>query len=121
MATQQTAPVSPNASRPQLGDKPGSGTSNVVVGASGVDQPAATRGKTSIADVVVVKVSGIAAREIPGVYDMGGGLARTLGHGRPNRGGGAEAYLPAGIHVLARSAAPALGLRALRPHGRVRC
>lgn len=97
MTTQQTAPVSPNASRPQLGDKPGSGTTNVVVGASGVDQPAATRGKTSIADVVVVKVAGIAAREIPGVYDMGGGLARTLGAvrdrvpgGRPNVGRGVK-------------------------------
>ncbi|MFI8363864.1 Asp23/Gls24 family envelope stress response protein [Streptomyces sp. NPDC085612] len=63
-----------------------------------VDEPAGTRGRTSIADVVVVKVAGMAAREIPGVHDMGGGLSRTLGAvrdrvpgGRPNVGRGAKA------------------------------
>jgi uncharacterized alkaline shock family protein YloU len=66
-------------------------------GVTGADQPAADRGRTSIADVVVVKVAGIAAREIPGVYDMGGGLSRTIGAvrdrvpgGRPNVGRGVK-------------------------------
>ena len=37
------------------------------------------KGKTSIADGVVTKVAGIAAREVPGVYQLGGGAARALG------------------------------------------
>lgn len=68
-----------------------------VSGATGAAEPAATRGKTSIADVVVVKIAGMAAREIPGVFDMGGGLSRTIGAvrdrvpgGRPNVGRGVK-------------------------------
>ncbi|WP_369228681.1 Asp23/Gls24 family envelope stress response protein (plasmid) [Streptomyces sp. R39] len=56
------------------------------------------RGRTTIADVVVVKIAGMAAREVPGVYDMGaGGLSRTIGAvrdrvpgGRPNVGRGVK-------------------------------
>lgn len=57
-------------------------------GRTGADQPAANRGRTSIADIVVVKVAGIAAREIPGVYDMGGGLSRSIGAVRDRVPGG---------------------------------
>jgi uncharacterized alkaline shock family protein YloU len=42
-------------------------------------EPAASRGRTSISDGVVEKIAGMAAREIPGVYAMGGGFARTFG------------------------------------------
>ncbi len=37
------------------------------------------RGATTIADSVVTKVAGIAAREVPGVYQLGGASARALG------------------------------------------
>lgn len=37
------------------------------------------RGSTHIADTVVAKVAGLATREIPGVHNMGTGLARTFG------------------------------------------
>jgi uncharacterized alkaline shock family protein YloU len=37
------------------------------------------RGRTSIADEVVAKIAGMAAREISGVHDFGTGAARTLG------------------------------------------
>ena len=40
---------------------------------------ASDKGKTSIADGVVTKVAGIAAREVPGVYALGGGASRALG------------------------------------------
>jgi uncharacterized alkaline shock family protein YloU len=37
------------------------------------------KGQTSIADSVVTKVAGLAAGEVPGVYELGGGAARALG------------------------------------------
>jgi uncharacterized alkaline shock family protein YloU len=36
-------------------------------------------GKTVINDGVVAKIAGIAAREVPGVYALGGGAARAFG------------------------------------------
>ncbi|SDQ85678.1 Asp23/Gls24 family envelope stress response protein [Quadrisphaera sp. DSM 44207] len=38
-----------------------------------------SEGRTSIADGVVQKIAGLAAREVAGVYEMGGGAARALG------------------------------------------
>ncbi|MFF9190319.1 Asp23/Gls24 family envelope stress response protein [Streptomyces rochei] len=79
------------------GSAQGGGATTVNGGSSGVTEPAGTRGRTSIADVVVVKIAGMAAREIPGVYDMGGGMSRTIGAvrdrvpgGRPNVGRGVK-------------------------------
>ncbi len=37
------------------------------------------KGQTTIADPVVTKVAGIAAREVGGVYQLGGGVSRALG------------------------------------------
>ncbi|WP_329060536.1 Asp23/Gls24 family envelope stress response protein [Streptomyces sp. NBC_01429] len=95
MTATQEAPAIKKTVTGQGGGAAGSTT--VGAGAVGANEPAATRGRTSIADVVVVKISGMAAREIPGVYDMGGGLSRTLGAvrdrvpgGRPNVGRGVK-------------------------------
>lgn len=64
----------------------GASTSKAVAGArvdrsfsstGVVDETAA--GRTTIAEGVVAKVAGIAAREVPGVYALGGGGARALG------------------------------------------
>ncbi|GAB3484669.1 Asp23/Gls24 family envelope stress response protein [Nocardiopsis coralliicola] len=72
-------------------------STEVSTGATGADQPVESRGATAIADIVVVKLAGVAAREIPGVHDMGGGLSRTLGAvservpgSRPNVGRGVK-------------------------------
>ncbi|MFD9866625.1 Asp23/Gls24 family envelope stress response protein [Streptomyces niveus] len=98
MAATQTAPAQQASPAPSTATSPGAaGSTTLGSGATGAAEPAATRGRTSIADVVVVKISGMAAREIPGVYDMGGGLSRTLGAvrdrvpgGRPNVGRGVK-------------------------------
>lgn len=54
-------------------------------------------GSTSIADTVVSKIAGLAAREIPGVQSMGSGMARRMGQLR-SLAGGAEA-LAQGVSV----------------------
>ncbi|RJL33184.1 Asp23/Gls24 family envelope stress response protein [Bailinhaonella thermotolerans] len=38
-----------------------------------------SQGKTTIADAVVAKIAGMAAREVSGVHDMGAGAARAFG------------------------------------------
>ncbi|WP_154097110.1 Asp23/Gls24 family envelope stress response protein [Microbacterium testaceum] len=59
---------------------------NVSQAASRINRPLGGRGpeahaegKTTIADGVVAKVAGIAAREVAGVYALGGGGARAFG------------------------------------------
>nr|WP_258055017.1 Asp23/Gls24 family envelope stress response protein [Streptomyces sp. Ru71] len=49
-----------------------------------------TRGKTTIADGVVEKIAGLAARDVPGVHAMGSGLSRTLGAVRDRVPGGSK-------------------------------
>ncbi|MEE6263259.1 Asp23/Gls24 family envelope stress response protein [Plantactinospora sonchi] len=48
------------------------------------------KGKTRIAEGVVAKIAGFAAREIPGVHSMGSGMARRVGQLRSLVPGGAE-------------------------------
>lgn len=58
-------------------------------GQRGTDVAPQDRGRTSIADDVVEKIAGMAAREVPGVHGLGSGMARTLGSVRdrvPGRG-----------------------------------
>ncbi len=46
------------------------------------------KGRTSIADSVVAKIAGLAAREVSGVHEMGKGAARTFGTIRQKLPGG---------------------------------
>lgn len=55
-------------------------------GRTGTD-PAA-RGRTTIADGVVAKIAGMAAREVSGIHALGGGVARTMGAVRDRVPGG---------------------------------
>ncbi len=69
--------------RPGGSDQPGEGGRGAGRGevASADQETVLTTayGKTSIADVVVQKIAGLAAREINGVYQLGGGTARAFG------------------------------------------
>ena len=63
---------------------PSAGHSARVDGAARVAPASAAltgepHGKNTVADGVVAKVAGIAAREVPGVFALGGGGARALG------------------------------------------
>jgi uncharacterized alkaline shock family protein YloU len=50
----------------------------------------ATRGRTTIADGVVEKIAGLAARDVVGVHAMGSGLSRTFGAVRDRVPGGGK-------------------------------
>ncbi|OQR65673.1 alkaline-shock protein [Streptomyces maremycinicus] len=72
------------------GSRPDAGVSTLK-GRAGAGAPARTRGKTTVADGVVAKIAGIAAREVPGIHDLGAGTARAFGAMRervPGAGGG---------------------------------
>ena len=55
------------------------GNESALQGRTGAGAPAETRGRTTIADSVVAKIAGMAAREVPGIHKLGGGMARALG------------------------------------------
>ncbi|MDX1890718.1 Asp23/Gls24 family envelope stress response protein [Mycolicibacterium sp. 050158] len=54
-------------------------TKSEGVAARGEATLASTHGKTTIADTVVSKIAGIAAKEVHGVYALGGGASRVVG------------------------------------------
>ncbi|MEU6711857.1 Asp23/Gls24 family envelope stress response protein [Nonomuraea sp. NPDC046802] len=68
------------------------------------------RGTTTIEDVVVAKIAGLAAREVSGVYAMGGGAARALGSVRGIVGGDRNLAQGVSVEVGERQAAIDLDL-----------
>lgn len=58
-----------------------------------------SQGRTTIAASVVQKIAGIAAREISGVYSMGGGVSRTFGAIRERIPGGTGTSNVSGVSV----------------------
>jgi uncharacterized alkaline shock family protein YloU len=57
------------------------------------------RGKTTIADTVVAKIAGIAAREVAGVHNMGTGTVRAMGALRDRLPGSGRTSITQGVNV----------------------
>ncbi|KOT98530.1 stress protein [Streptomyces rimosus subsp. pseudoverticillatus] len=74
-----------NRPEPRTGDSQGK-----TLGAKRGGGDPATRGRTTIADGVVEKIAGMAARDVVGVHAMGSGFARTLGAVRDRVPGGSK-------------------------------
>jgi uncharacterized alkaline shock family protein YloU len=68
------------------------------------------QGATTIADAVVSKVAGIAAREVPGVHSMGGGASRAVGSLTQRVGLGDQRAQGVAVEVGEREAAVDLTL-----------
>ena len=54
-------------------------TSTTPITSTALGNVTVATGTTVIVDPVVAKIAGIAAREVPGVYALGGGAARVVG------------------------------------------
>lgn len=79
-------------------------TSTTTSGSSGVQkQPSSaltsSQGRTAIADSVVAKIAGMAAREVDGVYKMGGGSARAMSTLRERLPGSSGPSVTSGVSV----------------------
>ncbi|MBS2532655.1 Asp23/Gls24 family envelope stress response protein [Catenulispora sp. NF23] len=77
------------------------------------------RGKTTIADQVVAKIANLAAREVPGVHALGGGISRTLATARDRvTGSGAKAAgLTGGVKVEVGQLQAAVDLQLIVEYG----
>ncbi|WP_329053795.1 Asp23/Gls24 family envelope stress response protein [Amycolatopsis sp. NBC_01488] len=74
------------------------------------------QGTTTIADTVVQKIAGLAAREVGGVHDLGGGAARAFGALR-DRIPGASASAGRGVSVEVGEKQAAVDLEILVEYG----
>ncbi len=73
-------------------------------------------GRTSIADSVVQKIAGIAAREISGVYDLGSGAARAFGAVK-GRVGSSQPNVTQGVKVEVGEVQAAIDLNIIVEYG----
>ncbi|WKD59848.1 Asp23/Gls24 family envelope stress response protein [Corynebacterium caspium] len=81
-----------------------------------VDSPVVTDyGKTVIEDVVVGKIAGLAAREVTGVYALGGGAARMVGSLRSTLGVGEN--IQQGVNVEVGETQAAVDLSIIAEYG----
>ena len=88
-----------------------SATTNPQASAGAAGRELSTqKGQTTIADAVVTKVAGLAAREVPGVHDLGGGTARAVGSVTQRVGLGDQRTQGVSVEVGQREAAVDLTL-----------
>ena len=93
-----------SSSRSGASSEPTEGSSAAVSRRS-TEPLSSEHGSTTIADAVVTKIASIAAREVRGVYDLGGGTARAIGGMTRSVGVGDERMQGVGVEVGEREAA----------------
>ncbi|MER6285253.1 Asp23/Gls24 family envelope stress response protein [Streptomyces sviceus] len=77
-----------------------------------------SRGRTTIADVVVEKIAGMAARDVPGVHALGSGFARSMGSVRERMpGAGSGKSVTRGISVEVGELQAAIDLELVVDYG----
>ncbi|WP_328453922.1 Asp23/Gls24 family envelope stress response protein [Streptomyces sp. NBC_00386] len=77
----------------------------------------ASRGRTTIADGVVEKIAGLAARDVVGVHTMGSGLSRTFGAVRDRVPGGSTKSVSRGVKAEVGEVQTALDLEIVVDYG----
>ncbi|GAA3988383.1 Asp23/Gls24 family envelope stress response protein [Streptomyces plumbiresistens] len=111
-----TEPNSPTLQKPDP-DGPRTGMGATLQAArTGPQEPPETRGRTTIADGVVEKIAGIAAREVPGIHALGGGFTRTMGAVRDRVPGG-HASAGRGVKVEVGEKQTAIDLQVVVAYG----
>lgn len=77
-----------------------------------------SRGRTSIADVVVEKIAGMAARDVRGVHALGSGFARSMGSMRERMpGAGSGRSVTRGVSVEVGEVQTAIDLELVVDYG----
>ncbi|AXE84934.1 MULTISPECIES: Asp23/Gls24 family envelope stress response protein [unclassified Streptomyces] len=76
-----------------------------------------SRGRTTIADGVVEKIAGLAARDVDGVHAMGSGLSRTFGAVRDRVPGGQKSGVTRGVKAEVGEVQAALDLEIVVDYG----
>ncbi|MEU9733607.1 Asp23/Gls24 family envelope stress response protein [Streptomyces sp. NPDC048002] len=76
-----------------------------------------TRGRTTIADGVVEKIAGLAARDVVGVHAMGSGISRTFGAVRDRVPGGGSKSVTRGVKAEVGEVQTALDLEIVVDYG----
>ncbi|MBQ1100680.1 Asp23/Gls24 family envelope stress response protein [Streptomyces sp. b94] len=77
----------------------------------------ADRGRTTIADGVVEKITGMAARDVTGVHTMGSGTSRAFGAVRDRVPGGAKSGVTRGVKAEVGEKQTALDLEIVVEYG----
>ncbi|MEU9959991.1 Asp23/Gls24 family envelope stress response protein [Streptomyces sp. NPDC050982] len=77
----------------------------------------ANRGRTTIADGVVEKIAGLAARDVLGVHAMGSGISRTFGAVRDRVPGGSSKSATRGVKAEVGEVQTALDLEIVVDYG----
>jgi len=108
---QRNRPESSTSTQPQ-----GDAQRKPAGGRRGGGAPA-SRGRTTIADGVVEKIAGLAARDVVGVHAMGSGISRTFGAVRERVPGGGGKSVTRGVKAEVGEVQTALDLEIVVDYG----